>query len=161
MDKATLKKRVRSSISYFKHTLFPILVYGAGVGLVTGALIWAYTLAVEFVCEKSREVYLFVQSNPLFSPLLFIGLLLLATLSWLNIRRTPEVSGSGVPFSEGVMRGLLPMKWYKVLPSMIFGSLLSFIGGLPLGSEGPSVLIGACVGNAVNDVGRKSNLTRY
>lgn len=156
-----LNRNIDSFNSYFKHTLVPIVVYGTAIGLITGAFIWAYSLAVEFLGEKSREIYAYTAEHPAFLPLLFAGLAAMAGLSYLNARFTPEVSGSGVPYSEGVMRGLLPLKWLKTLVSMTFGSMISFISGLPLGSEGPSVLIGSCIGGGVNAVGGKQNKSRY
>lgn len=161
MINQTIQKRFGTFRSYFLHTLFPIIVYGVAIGILVGAVIWAYSYAVEFVGESSGKIYALVRSHPTFIPLLFIGLAALAMLSYFNVRFTPEVSGSGVPYAEGVMRGLLPLQWIKMLFSMIFGSLISFFAGLPLGSEGPSVLIGGCIGKGVNDVGGKKNKARY
>ncbi len=160
MKEATAKRLSNYSF-YIKHTLLPILVYGSGIGLITGAVIWGYSFAVEWLGEKSIRIYSFVQENPAFTPLLFAGLLLLATISWLNITATPEVSGSGVPYSEGVMRGLLPLRWLRTLLAMLTGSFISFFAGLPLGSEGPSVMIGGCIGKGVNEIGRKRYKSRH
>lgn len=161
MDNTKLTKNFSNYSAYIKNTLLPIVVYGIGIGLITGAVIWAYSFVVDFLNESSVSIYTYVHDHPAFIPLLFAGLLLLATLSYLNVKFTPEVKGSGVPYSEGVMRGLLPLKWLKTLFSMLFGSFVSFFAGLPLGSEGPSVLIGGCIGKGVNEIGGKKNKSRY
>ncbi len=146
--------------SYIRYTLFPIAVYGIAIGLATGTIIWGYSLAAEFIGEQSANIYAFFRANPSFIPLLFLGLLALALVSYFVIKFVPEVTGSGVPYSEGVMRGLLPLRWVIVLPAMIINSFISFIAGIPLGSEGPSVLIGSCIGAGSNDVTINGNKPR-
>lgn len=140
---------------YFFYTMLPVLFYGTVIGIITGAVIWAYQLLAEYLVSLSQNVYAFVRSNLAFLPLLVLGLVIIATFSYLNAKLVPEVRGGGVPYAEGAARGILPLKWYKVVPSAIFGSCLSFVCGLPLGSEGPSVLIGGALGSGVNYIGGK------
>ena len=155
------RKNFGNYLSYIRHTLLPILVYGSAIGLITGAVIWAYSHAVEYLSDVSVGIYVYVKNHPSFIPLLFLGLAALAALSFVNVKLTPEVKGSGVPYSEGIMRGLLPLKWLKTVFAMTFGSFLSFFAGLPLGSEGPSVLIGGCIGQGVNEIGGNRKQSRY
>ena len=61
-------------------------------------------------------------------------------------KHIPECRGGGIPRSEGVLRGVLSFRWLKTLLGTFFGSMLSFVCGLPLGSEGPAVLMGTSVG---------------
>ena len=152
---------MRFSKSYFINTLFPILVYGAITGIIVGGVIWGYTFLAEWLGEHTVQIYTFTAENPLFIPLLFIGLAGLAILAWATVKLVPSAKGSGVPYIEGVMRGLLPLKWLTTAIAMLLGSLVSFFAGLPLGSEGPSVLIGGCLGNGVNDVGSKKSKSRF
>ena len=151
---------VKQFLSYIRYTLFPIIVYGIAIGLATGTIIWAYSLTVEFISEQSANIYAFFRANPVYVPLLFLSLATLAVISYFIILLAPEVTGSGVPYSEGVMRGLLPLRWLIVLPAMILNSFISFIAGIPLGSEGPSILIGSCIGSGSNDIAIKGNRTR-
>ena len=146
--------------NYFLHTMMPVMLYGAFTGIVTGAVIWGYQFLVEKLLSVSQSLYSFVNQNLAFLPLLIAGLVVAASLSYLNTQLVPEVKGGGVPYAEGAARGILPLKWYRVVPAAIFGSFLSFVCGLPLGSEGPSVLIGSALGSGVNDVGSKNNKRR-
>ncbi|MBR2967933.1 MAG: chloride channel protein [Clostridia bacterium] len=141
--------------NYFLHTMVPTLFYGTITGIITGAVIWLYQFLAEKMLEYSSQIYNFVRDNLAFLPLLIVGLIIAALLSYFNTKLVPEVKGGGVPYAEGASRGLLPIKWYKVAPAAMFGSLLSFFCGLPLGSEGPSVLIGGAVGSGVNLIGGK------
>lgn len=149
------------SKSYLKHTILPILVYGTLTGLITGVAIWGYTIFAEWLGEHTVQIYLFIRDNPLFCPLLFLGLTALALASWYITKLEPSARGSGVPYVEGAMKGLLPLRWLKSAFAMVFSSLISFFAGLPLGCEGPSVFVGGCVGNGVNEIGGKNNKSRY
>ena len=161
MRKFNLKKDLKSYKSYIIHTLVPILLYGSLIGLIVGSLVWAYNLAAELISEHTKEIYIFISENPFFAPLLFLALIALAFIAWLNVRYTAEACGSGIPYMEGAMRGLLPLRWFRSAVSMIFGSFISFFAGLPLGCEGPSVFIGGCVGRGTNDIGSKQYKSRY
>lgn len=130
--------------------MLPALFYGTLTGILTGAVIWGYSVLAEKILELSASMYTFFTENLAFLPILTVVLLAAATLSYFNTKLTPEAKGGGVPYIEGAARGMLPLKWYKVAPAAIAGSFLSFLCGLPLGSEGPSVLIGGAVGSGVN-----------
>lgn len=159
--KEKIRIRISSFISYFKGTILPILLHGTFIGAFTGVLVWAFSILVEIIGEKVVEFYAYARTDVTFLPVFFSVLIGLALLSYFNVKYSPEARGSGVPYAEGVMRGLLPLKWHKSLISMLFGSLLTFVGGLPLGSEGPSVFMGSCVGWGVNAVGRRTHKSRY
>ena len=55
------------------------------------------------------------------------------------------------------MRGLVTFKWLRTLIGVIFNSLLTFLVGVPLGNEGPSVLAGTAVGRGVIETLGKKN----
>lgn len=130
----------------------PAMYYGTVTGIITGAVIWGYKYIAEKLLEVSDLMYKFVNDNLAFLPLL-IAILLIAGLSSFFITKfVPEAKGGGVPYAEGASRGLLSLKWYKVAPAAVMGSCLAFVCGLPLGSEGPSVLIGANLGSGANSV---------
>ncbi|MCH5164704.1 MAG: chloride channel protein [Clostridiales bacterium] len=140
---------------YFFNTMVPAVFYGTVTGIVVGAVIWGYSFLAEEILSVSQNMYDFMRNNLVFLPLLIAVLLIAATISFFNTKFVPEAKGGGVPYIEGAARGILPLKWYKVAPAAILGSFLSFLCGLPLGSEGPSVLIGGALGSGVNSIGGK------
>ena len=140
--------------------MVPALFYGAITGIITGAVIWGYQFLAEEVLSASTKIYTFVTKNLAFLPLLIAGLLIAGMLSYYNTKLAPEAKGGGVPYIEGAARGILPLKWYRAVPTAMFGSFLSFFCGLPLGSEGPSVLIGGALGSGVNSLGGKHDRKR-
>ena len=81
------------------------------------------------------------------------GFAVLALLAWIVgklVAFEPMISGSGIPQLEGEMVGKLSQKWYRVIPAKFLGGFLSIFGGLALGREGPSIQLGAMVGQAVS-----------
>lgn len=65
-------------------------------------------------------------------------------------KKAPNARGVGIPRSQGVIRGLLPMKWLKEFAATFAGSLMTLIAGVPLGVEGPSVFLGTTIGGGIS-----------
>ncbi len=66
-------------------------------------------------------------------------------LGWL-VKNNPLISGSGIPQTELIVRGRLHVSrrdWLRVLPAKFVGCLVSTLGGLSLGREGPCIQMGA------------------
>lgn len=128
------------------NNLLPCIFYGLICGLFTGAFIVLF----KFLANKCENVSLFVyewaKKSPLTIALIFIVLIAVAFLVYVLHNRLPEIRGGGIPRSEGVLRGVLSFKWFKILVGTFFGSMLAFLCGIPVGGEGPAVLMGTAIG---------------
>ena len=129
-------------------------------GLFAGAVVTLYNILTGIAEEKSVELYRLIASNPAFVPLLFVGLAAGAFVIGTATRLVPMIRGSGVPQTEGAARGILHFRWYVVMCSMFAASLACVFMGLPAGSEGPSLEIGASAGQGVGATLRRSLMVR-
>jgi len=133
----------------FKHslkTVVPCVTYGIFCGTLTGAAVFLFKFLAKHLEEISRSIYSFAGNNVWFIPAIFAGLAILALSQFFLHRKLPEVKGGGIPRTEGILRGMLSFKRIRTLVGTAFGSFISFFAGLPLGSEGPAVLIGTSIG---------------
>lgn len=126
--------------------IFPCAGYGLLTGVLTGGTIFLFKLLAKHAEELSRSLYTLAKGSLLTTLLVFVVLIALAFLMSRIHKAAPECKGGGIPRSEGILRGILPFRWLRTLLGTFFGSLLSFFAGLPVGSEGPAVLIGTSIG---------------
>ncbi|MBQ2712361.1 MAG: chloride channel protein [Clostridia bacterium] len=147
-------QKKNSSIGYLTHVLLPVLIYSGISGAVVGAVISLFSFVSDWLSEHSYEIYFFVKNNLYYLPLFFLGLAVLAVLMFLLLTKIPEVKGSGIPRTEGLLRGVLSFRWYRLVIGTLLGSFLSFFGGLSVGSEGPCVQLGAATSQGVSEIGK-------
>jgi chloride channel protein, CIC family len=129
------------------------LLVGAGAGLV-GAL---FRIALKHgdTCRNALIAWAHGEQ--------FVGFLLLvattaaavAVAAWLVCRFSPPAAGSGVPHVEAVLRGELPQMPFYLIPIKFVGGYLAIGSGLALGREGPSIQMGASIGNRVGQMFRR------
>jgi CIC family chloride channel protein len=120
-------------------------IVGAGAGCV-GAL---FRRALEHLDDLRNELISWAHGDHL------LGLLLIVTLSaaavaiaaWLVCRFSPAASGSGIPYVEAVLADRLPDPPLRLILIKFVGGLLAIGSGLALGREGPSVQMGASIGD--------------
>jgi H+/Cl- antiporter ClcA len=146
-----------------KHKLIPYVLFPSLIGAFTGVVIFLFKIATTAVIRLSERIYSFVRENPVYLPLLIIAMALIGLCAALLLKYAKECRGGGIPSAVAGIRGLIPMKWVQGLLGIFASSLLTFIAGVPLGNEGPSVQMGAAVGKGNSDVfnKKKKALERY
>lgn len=133
------------------------LVRAAIVGVLAGlfAVGFKWTLAEA---ERSRTGTLdWLRSLPhaaawAWSVLPIIGLIIGTLVGWVVLRFAPDAPGSGIPHLKGVLLHVRSMRWRSLLPVKFIGGAVGIGTGLSLGREGPTVQMGAAIGQAVADV---------
>lgn len=142
-------KPIRHLKGLYRNFIQLILV-GSVTGVSAGSIVTLFNVLAHKGEELSRDAYAFVRGNPVFLPLLFLALLSGAFLISVGIYISSEIRGCGIPQAEGAARGAIRFRWWRDLVAMFSTALLSIFMGLSIGSEGPSVFIGACVGDGVS-----------
>ncbi len=131
---------------YLGNVVKPVLVYGSLTGLFVGTAVFFFKLIAEWLTEKSVEMYHAAQQNPWLVVAVAAGASVLAFVAALIQKWSSECRGGGIPRAEGVLRGILTFRWLRTAIAVTVNSWISFCVGLPLGSEGPSVLLGTAIG---------------
>ena len=154
-----MKSRQNNVGTVYKNAV-QLIVVGSITGIFAGIVVTLYTLCASFVESGAKGIYEFIRVNPAFIPLLIVALLIGAFFLSVAIRLVPMIKGSGIPQTEGATRGIVRFKWYKDAVMMFAVSLVSIFLGLSAGAEGPSVHIGAAMGDGVSAVTRRNEMIR-
>ena len=129
---------------------------GVLVGVATGCVIAFFRAALKLSEDLRPALIAFLREGGV--PTLFGWVLLLVVAAWILSRIVafePMSTGSGIPQVKGVLLGEMRMRWLRVLVAKVFGGILAIGLGMSLGREGPSVQIGACVGQGVSELRNK------
>lgn len=138
-----------SRLTYVKNILVPCFLFSAATGIGTGLLIFLFKLAASAVIGFSDSVYEFVRENPVFLPALIVGAALIGLVASVVLRKIPDCRGGGIPTAIAILRGLVPLHWLKSIVSVFGSAMLTYLCGVPLGNEGPSVQMGTAVGGGI------------
>ena len=137
-------------------------VRAAVVGLLAGALALLFEWSL-FLVEEARG-WLLGALHPHagwgWAILPIVSGLLCGAAGWLTHRFAREASGSGIPHVKAVLLQVRRFNWKRVVPVKFVGGVLGIGAGLSLGREGPTVQLGAAVGEAVAEVLRVPRRSR-
>ncbi len=151
----------KNGFRYIKETLLPLLLFSLVTGVFTGAVIFLFKIASGAVIDLSGAVLGFVRNAPAFLPLLVAGAALVGLIAAIILKSFPDCRGGGIPSAIAAIRGQVPIQRIISLPLIFVSSLLTYFGGVPLGTEGPSVQMGTLVGGLTSrSLGRKNRAWR-
>ena len=136
----------------FNLTRLRSVLLGLLVGLMSGTVVSAFRYCIEVGLRYSRLVYGHLRIAPFvwwqWALLIGVNLGLALIVAWL-LKKEPYISGSGIPQVEGQLAGELEMHWWSILWRKFVGGVLALGPGLFLGREGPSIQLGASVGQGL------------
>lgn len=139
---------------------FKIIIQGIIVGLIVGIIIMIYKIIIGFGMDWFNKVYSYTRDNPKFMIPLFLVLILLAYIVGLIVKNNPMIGGSGIPQVEGELSGKITINWIKVFRDKFIGGIICMASGLSLGKEGPSVQIGAAIGEGFANIFKRSDFEK-
>ena len=129
---------------------------GALVGLVGGALVTLYRLALSGAEGLLRSATSAAAGNPALIALWFVALAVMLLVVSKAVSWEPATSGSGIPQIDAEVEGRFDAPWARVIPAKFLEGTIGALAGLSLGREGPSVQLGGMSGKAVSKaLGRK------
>ena len=141
----------------------PVIVIGISTGALTGAVVTLYRFIAFYAISFSEGIYDFLKEKPVFIAAAVPVLALIALALRFIYKKYPSIKGGGISDTMGLVGGIFSFKWLRSLIGTFTLSLLNFLLGVPLGNEGPCVLMGASLGKAVTRaVGKKGEVwSRY
>lgn len=132
-----------------------MFVQGIIIGLFTGVMVVLYRFSLEFALSAVKAAYGWQLRHPGFIPVWFVVLAAGGWITGLIVKKEPVVSGSGIPQVKGVLHSLIDMTWWKTILGKFIGGTLCIGSGLSLGREGPSIQIGAALGQGFSRLFKK------
>ena len=135
---------------YIKNLLLPCLVFSVVAGFFTAIIVTAFKLLAEWVIHLSTTAYTAVRENPEWLPVLILGAAAIGLLASLLLSFSHSCRGGGIPTSIAAIRGIVSFKWVAAIFLLPISALLTYLAGLPLGTEGPCVQMGTAVGDGIS-----------
>ncbi len=132
--------------THLMSSIMPALFFGALAGTVTGAVVTVYKWLAGYATAASAALYAALRAHLWYLPAAAAVLIVTGLLLHVIYRRHPGLRGGGIPTAVGAMRGTLPANGLRSTLASAALSLLTFLCGVPLGTEGPSVLLGTGLG---------------
>lgn len=146
--KYSLAQLVKAS---YKQRRFRLFLEGILVGLAAGFVGVGYRVLLSQAENWRNQFMNWVHTYPWWTwiavLLAFISLGLIAAFL---TRFVPEASGSGIPHLMAVLRREQQFSWHRIMSVKFVAGILAIGAGLSLGREGPTVQMGAAVGQAVS-----------
>ena len=137
------------SYNHITRLIFPCVIFSAITGFFAAILITAFKVMVEWVIDVSSFAYEAVRANPVRIPVLVLGAALIGLVASLILSVSHNCKGGGIPTSVAAIKGILSFRWISGVILLPISALLTFLAGLPLGTEGPCVQMGTAVGDGV------------
>jgi H+/Cl- antiporter ClcA len=148
----------KTIISRWNNFRIRLILQGIIIGLVTGLIVVFYRIAIEKAGDFTAYIYKLMYKNPVIIPFWFIILILCGILVGYMVEKEPLISGSGIPQVEGYLLRKVDMKWLKVLIMKFIGGFLSLAAGISVGREGPSIQMGAAIGQGFSRIAKRTKV---
>ena len=137
---------------------YKMVGYSFLIGAISGGTIVLYRILGEYLLDRFIELYQYSHGKPLVTAAIFALLIVMAVFVAYCVKKEPNISGSGIPQVEGIITRRIQVNWFKVLVYKFIGGIACLAAGLSVGREGPSVQMGASIGEGIS---KKTNQMDY
>lgn len=142
-------EKTLKSVSENPKYIFRLTIQGIMVGIFAGLMVCLYRFLLYGSEHVLRSYLSIIHGNILYIILFFIALIIMGFLVDFLTKWEVDSAGSGIPQVYAEVKGHMEANWAKVLFSKIVSGVLTALGGLSLGPEGPSVQIGGMAGKGI------------
>lgn len=144
-------EKVDIMLNRLRNLKYRLIVDSLLIGVLVGLIIVVHRTILSKLTPIFLDFYERASENYLLIPVVFLVLIVLGFIVGKMVKKEPMISGSGIPQVEGILTRNLKQNWFTVLFYKFVGGLICLIAGLSVGREGPSVQMGACVGEGVSE----------
>ena len=154
--------RVHTMLNGLQNLKYKLIFDSLLVGIAVGLVIVIHRTILLTISPIFINFYEKANKNYFLIPIVFIILISLGFFVGTMVKKEPMISGSGIPQVEGILTRNLKQNWLNVLFYKFVGGLICLGAGLSLGREGPSVQMGACLGEGISNKMKKlDNENKY
>ncbi len=142
----------RNRLIYIENILLPCVVFSAITGTASAVAIFLFKLCSGELIKLSTQIYSTVRSmeKPLMLPLLILGAAAIGLFTGMLLKKFPECKGGGIPAATAALRGYVPFEKVRSAVIVFFSAMMTYLAGVPLGTEGPAVQIGTMLGRGTS-----------
>lgn len=145
---------------FHRYNQFNQLIRAIIIGILTGLVVSVFRLIIQHFLQLVTASFAYFHSHPLWLIPWTIGSIILALLLGWLAQSYPDIKGSGIPQVEGQLTNQFDEKWWPVLWRKFLGGIFAIGSGLYLGREGPSIQLGATIGQGVEEKAKVGHLNR-
>lgn len=145
------RENVKEILEERKRMKIRLIVQSIFVGLIVGLVIVINRVLIHKFLGLFTKLYGKANESIVGSILVVILVSLIGLLVGYMVKREPMISGSGIPQVKGRVINKIKFNWLRVFVLKFIGGVLSLSVGLSVGREGPSVQLGAAVGEGIAD----------
>ncbi|MEY8000130.1 ClC family H(+)/Cl(-) exchange transporter [Clostridium sp. Mt-5] len=153
-----MKSNTVNTIEVWYNFKIKIILKSMLVGIFAGFITVFYRYLLEKSLIAAHFIYSMELKNFWLIPVFTVVLITAGYVVGCIVQSDSMVAGSGIPQVEGILIGKLRMNWYKVILKKFMAGVIAIGAGLSLGREGPSIQIGAAVGQGIGRLFKGTDL---
>ncbi|MFD1418031.1 ClC family H(+)/Cl(-) exchange transporter [Companilactobacillus keshanensis] len=133
---------------------------GVIVGILSGLVVSAFRWSIARLLVVFQSAYTAARSNVILIVALLVLVIVVGLLVSCLLKKEPNISGSGIPQVEAQLAGEMELKWWPILWKKFVGGILGIGPGLFLGREGPSIQLGAAIGQGFSEFTKENGVSK-
>ncbi len=131
-------------------SIWQMIYYSILVGLITGIIISINKILILNVSNIFSNLYSNGIKNIKSILFIFATLIILSIYIAKQIIKDSSICGSGLPQVEGILAKKISINWGRVIINKFITLAVCSGAGLSIGTCGPSIQIGACIGGYIS-----------
>ena len=143
----SLKSRRKSTVLIF----FCFLT-----GIISGAVVASYRLLLDKVAYLREDFIKELSAGKIIAGLLIF--IVAGITVQMMLSKYPLIGGSGIPQVNGLLQKKTEFKWFPELMCKFWGGIFAIGAGMSMGREGPSIHLGALIGDGINKLTKRTNV---